>query len=191
VNAAWATPGAILLGCGLIALTVWMGAARIATAVGERPKNEVAPSATVTNAGVLAASRPPIPAVEAPGASTATPPAGSGSAPLERPIVTYDSFDRRFEGKLVNEAEKKCWGPAAARNVRDDIVYLYLDVATDGTVQKVEVEDSAPHGVDPELEKLRELHRCVGDIAKQVRFMPLPAPVRNARVAAHRHVQKR
>lgn len=177
----WRTPGAVLVGCGVIAIVTGVGLARISRAIeGRLPGLATSSAVADPQARFPAASpEPPVPA-----------PPAAATALVEYPLVTYDSFDRRFSGPLLAEAEAKCWAAADARHASEDIVYLLLDVATDGTVLQVEPEEPPPDPRDPEQAKLAELHRCVATVAKKVRFMTLPAAVRGARVAAHRHVQK-
>jgi hypothetical protein len=166
--------GAVLVGAGQVARTL-DGRGFSANALDMRPASPAVSHAPFSLAAPPGAAAPAAPAQ----------PAERG----ELPIVTYDSFDRRFTGPILAEAEKACWVPAVARGASEDIVYLFLDVAVDGVVQKVEPEEPPPLP-DPQLGKLAELHQCIARMAKKVRFMPLPAPVRGARVAAHRHVQK-
>jgi hypothetical protein len=181
------TPAAVLIGSGVVAWAVLHGAGSISRALDARfqavppaleparPGADVPPAASSGTALAATASAAP------------SSPAPAGSTPLELPIVTYDSFDRRFAGALSAEAERRCWGPAVARGASEDTVYLRLNVAVDGSVQSALLEEG-PRGrtEEPEQVALRPLRQCVAEIVRGMRFMRLPEPVTGAYVAAHR-----
>jgi hypothetical protein len=177
----------VLIGSGVVAWAVLHGAGSISRALDGRIQ-AAAPAHESARPGAEASpsvSYEPAPAAARGAASS--PPAPAGSTALELPIVTYDSFDRRFAGALAAEAERRCWAPAVARGASEDTVYLRLNVAVDGSVQSALVEEG-PRGPteDPGQVALRPLRLCVADVVRGMRFMRLPEPVAGAYVAAHR-----
>jgi hypothetical protein len=179
VRAEWLGPAAVLTGAAAVCVSVVYGAARVATAIEQR-----APAAPAS--GVPLPASPNLAPAAAPASVTsAAPPAPDGGV-LELPIVTYDSFERRFAGPLAAEAEARCWKPAAELGPADEVIYLYLDVSVDGRVERAVVERRPPLAAPPPKAHIEALGRCVAEVARKVVFMRLPEPVSSARVAAHR-----
>lgn len=189
MKAEWLTPAAVLAGALLVSLSVVRSAAHVVAAL-DRRALPVAQVASLPGASPAASPSEALPLVTA--ASPGVPPpalAVAAAAPgdggvLELPIVTFDSFDRRFNGKLQAEAEARCWASGKKQWPADDVVYLYLDVATDGRVERAEPRVVLGPQDDAPLRSV--LERCVAELARRVVFMRLPEPVKQARVAAHR-----